>query len=205
MKKARLIASYLPQFHPTPENDSWWGKGFTEWTNVGKAPPLFDGHYQPRVPADLGYYDLRLREVQLEQSEMALSYGIESFCYWHYWFGNGRRLLQMPFDRHLADKNIKVGFCLAWANETWSGIWHGAGNKILMEQVYPGLQDLENHFNAILPALKDERYTKVDGKPLFMIYKPYLLHDPQLFVDVFQKLARENGFPGMFLVADYTY
>ncbi|MES2691028.1 MAG: glycoside hydrolase family 99-like domain-containing protein [Bacteroidota bacterium] len=204
MKKARLIASYLPQFHPIPENDAWWGKGFTEWTNVGKAEKLFKGHYQPRVPADLGYYDLRLPQVQIEQSELALDSGIESFCYWHYWFGNGRRILEMPFNRHVENKEIRIGFCLGWANESWSGIWHGAGNKILMEQLYPGKQDYIEHFKCILPALKDERYTKVKGKPLFMVYKPALIKDPQVFFETFTEQARQHGFDGMYFVAQTT-
>ncbi len=201
MKKARLIASYLPQFHPIPENNEWWGEGFTEWTNVGKAEKLFANHYQPRVPADLGYYDLRLKEVHVAQSEMALQYGVESFCYWHYWFGNGKRILEMPFNRHLNDEDIKIGFCLAWANETWSGIWHGAENRILVEQLYPGKQDYINHFNAILPALKDKRYTRIDGKLVFMVYKPDLIPDSAMFFETFNQLAKQHGLEGFYFIA----
>lgn len=201
MKKARLIASYLPQFHPIPENNAWWGEGFTEWTNVGKAERLFKNHYQPRVPADLGYYDLRLKEVHVAQSEMALQHGVESFCYWHYWFGNGKRILEMPFNRHLNDKDIKIGFCLAWANETWSGIWHGAENRILVEQLYPGKEDYINHFNCILPALKDERYTRINGKPVFMVYKPDLIPDTGLFIETFNHMAKQHGLEGFYFIA----
>ena len=129
MHQMRAIAFYLPQFHPIPENDKWWSKGFTEWTNVGKAKPLFRGHYQPKVPADLGYYDLRLSDVREAQAKMASEYGIEGFCYWHYWFGNGRQLLERPFNEVLASGKPNFPFCLAWANESWRGFFHGLKTK----------------------------------------------------------------------------
>ncbi|MHC4639834.1 MAG: glycoside hydrolase family 99-like domain-containing protein, partial [Planctomycetota bacterium] len=135
-RKVRLITFYLPQYHPIPENDQWWGKGFTEWTNVTKARALFHGHYQPRIPADLGYYDLRDPEVRADQAEMAREHGIEGFCYWHYWFA-GKRLLEQPFNEVLRSGEPNFPFCLAWANQTWTGIWHGAPNRILIEQTYP--------------------------------------------------------------------
>ena len=159
-KKARVIAFYLPQYHPIPENDKWWGKGFTEWTNVGRAKPLFRGHYQPRVPADLGYYDLRLPEVREAQAELAREAGIEGFCYWHYWFGNGKRLLERPFNEVLASGKPDFPFCLAWANESWKGFLHGVkGHNTLIEQNYFGADDYETHFREILPAFLDHRYT----------------------------------------------
>ena len=146
---ARVIAIYLPQFHPIPENDLWWGKGFTEWTNVGKARPLFRGHYQPRVPTDLGYYDLRVPETRKAQADMARDAGIEGFMYWHYWFGNGKRLIERPFNEVVASGEPDFPFCLAWANETWKGFNHGLKNRnVLIEQIYPGDQDIINHFNC---------------------------------------------------------
>jgi len=199
---ARILAYYLPQFHPIPENDEWWGKGFTEWTNVGKAKKYFRWHYQPRVPADLGYYDLRVPETRLAQADMARKYGIEGFCYWHYWFGNGKRLLERPFNEVLESGEPDFPFCLAWANETWKGFNHGLINRnILIEQKYPGVEDYIAHFNAILPALKDKRYIKVDGKPLFVIYIYNDLPDAKEFTDLWQKLAKENGLNGIYFVA----
>ena len=166
----RPIALYLPQFHPIPENDEWWGKGFTEWTNTAKAKPLFRGHYQPHAPADLGFYDLRVPETRIAQAEMAKEYGIEAFCYYHYWFA-GKRVLERPFAEVLESGKPDFPFCLCWANETWTGIWHGAPNKVLIEQTYPGYDDHRNHFDFLLKAFTDRRYVTVDGKPLFLIFK----------------------------------
>lgn len=200
-KKARVLALYLPQFHPIPENDEWWGKGFTEWTNVGKAKKYFHNHYQPRVPADLGYYDLRIPEVRKAQADMAREYGVEGFIYWHYWFGNGKRLLERPFNEVLENGEPDFPFALAWANETWKGFAHGLNNRnTLIQQFYLGEEDYTNHFYEILPAFKDKRYIMVDGKPFFMIYKP--LADPQVkvFINVWRKLAIENGLKGIHFV-----
>ena len=170
MSKSRIIAYYLPQFHPIPENDLWWGKGFTEWTNVGKSKPLFKGHDQPKLPADLGYYDLRIPEVREEQAKMAKFYGIEGFCYWHYWFGNGERLLDRVFKEVLESGKPDFGFCLAWANASWGGLPYGDKyERLLKEQIYPGIEDYTNHFYEVLPAFKDSRYLKVDNKPIFTI------------------------------------
>ena len=198
--KARLIAFYLPQFHPIPENDAWWGKGFTEWTNVAKAKPLFPGHYQPRLPADLGFYDLRVPEVREAQAELARAHGIEGFCYWHYWFGRGRRLLERPFEEVLRSGKPDFPFCLGWANETWSGIWHGAPNRILIEQTYSGVKDYEQHFEAMLPAFKDKRHIIVAGKLLFVVYKPEHIPDPVEFVGVWNRLAVASGLEGFYFV-----
>jgi hypothetical protein len=200
-KKARVIAFYLPQFHPIPENDEWWGKGFTEWTNVGKAKKLFRNHYQPRVPADLGYYDLRVPETRKAQADMAREYGVEGFCYWHYWFGNGKRLIERPFNEVLSSGEPDFPFCLAWANDTWKGFAHGLTNRnVLIEQLYPGIDDYTAHFYEVLCAFKDKRYIKVDGKPLFMIYKPLANEEIKLFIKTWQRLANENGLSEIYFV-----
>ena len=152
--KIRVLAFYLPQFHPIPENDKWYGKGFTEWTNVGKAKPLFRGHYQPRVPADLGYYDLRVPETRQAQADMAREYGVEAFCYWHYWFGNGRRLLERPFNEVLESGKPDFPFCLAWAHHSWRGIYNGVKTiESLIDQTYGGLSDYERHFYDVLRSM----------------------------------------------------
>lgn len=201
-KNARVLALYLPQYHPIPENDKWYGKGFTEWTNVGKAKPLFRGHYQPQVPADLGYYDLRLPEVREAQADLAREYGIEGFCYWHYWFGKGRRLLERPFNEVLASGRPDFPFCLAWANHSWHGIYLGLKSKEpVIEQTYNGIEDYEQHFYDVLPAFKDKRYVKVDGKPFFLVFSPREIPNPKEFIDCWQVLARQNGFPGIHFVA----
>lgn len=199
---ARVIAYHLPQFHPIPENDEWWGNGFTEWTNTAKARPLFKGHYQPHIPSDLGYYDLRLPETRDAQAAMARKYGIEGFCYYHYWFG-GRRLLERPFNEVLASGEPDFPFCLCWANQTWTGIWHGTPNRVLIEQTYPGMEDHRRHFDTLLPAFCDKRYLKVDGKPLFMVYNLDELPDSPRVLEFWRGLAAKAGFPGLFLVAEH--
>jgi hypothetical protein len=196
------IAFYLPQYHPIPENDEWWGKGFTEWTNVTKAKPLFKGHWQPRLPADLGFYDLRVEASRIAQAELAKAYGIYGFAYWHYWFGNGKQLLERPIEDVVASSKPDFPFCLAWANETWSGTWHGlSNNKILIEQQYPGEVDFYDHFYKILPVLKDPRYIKVNGKCLFIIYRVNKVPDLKSFTSVWRKLAEDNGLSGFHFVA----
>ena len=197
---ARLVAFYLPQFHPIPENDQWWGRGFTEWTNVAKARPLFRGHYQPRLPADLGFYDLRIPEVREAQAELARNAGIEGFCYYHYWFA-GKRLLERPFNEVVASGKPDFPFCLCWANQTWSGVWHGAPSRILMEQTYPGPQDWKDHFAALRDAFLDKRYLRVDGRPIFVIFRPNELPNVGAFIHEWQRLAIESGLPGIHFVA----
>ena len=201
MASIRTIAFYLPQFHPIPENDEWWGKGFTEWTNVVKAKPLFNGHYQPKLPSELGFYDLRVPEVREQQAALAREYGIEGFCYWHYWFGNGRRILERTFNEVLDSGKPDFPFCLAWANETWTGIWHGLNNEVLMEQTYPGKEDYIVHFNFLIKAFKDKRYILVDNKPLFLVYRPEAITDLKLFVSTFREQALLHGLEGIYLVA----
>lgn len=202
--KPQIIAFYLPQFHPFKENDEWWGKGFTEWTNVGKAKPLFRGHNQPRVPTELGYYDLRMPEVREAQAQMARDAGVTAFCYWHYWFGNGRRLLADIFDAVLNSGKPDFPFCLGWANHSWyAKNWNSDGtttNKLLIEQTYPGIEDEKMHFAFLLKAFKDPRYVKVDGKPLLFIFDP--VHIPDEYLQNFKKWTKEAGFPGLFLVAN---
>ena len=201
--KARVIAYYLPQFHPIPENDEAWGKGFTEWTNVAKAKPLFRGHYQPRIPADLGFYDLRMPEVREQQAEMAREAGIEGFCYWHYWFGGGKMLLERPFKEVLESGKPDFPFCLAWANHDWTtGTWqNGGGTNMIAKQQYLGDDDYITHFNYVLPAFRDHRYITVDGKPLFVIYDPYKVPDITHFIQLWRKLSEQNGLPGIYFVA----
>lgn len=202
--KPRIIAFYLPQYHPFKENDEWWGKGFTEWTNVGKAKPLFKGHNQPRVPTELGYYDLRLPIIREQQAQMARDAGVTAFCYWHYWFGNEKRLIPEVFDEVLESGKPDFPFCLGWANHSWfAKDWNSDGTitkKLLMEQTYPGVEDARMHFAFLLKAFKDKRYVKVEGKPLLYIFAPHDL--PQEYVAYFKKWTAEAGFPGLYLVAN---
>jgi hypothetical protein len=198
-RRARLIAFYLPQFHPIPENDEWWGKGFTEWTNLAKARPLYQNHYQPHVPGELGFYDLRLSETRVEQARLAAEHGIEGFCYWHYWFA-GKRLLERPFNEVLDSGQPALPFCLGWANDTWSGIWHGCPDRILVEQTYPGKKEEELHFHALVRAFFDKRYITVFGKPVFLIYKPYKLPEPKRFLEHWQELSIKAGLRGIYFV-----
>jgi lipopolysaccharide biosynthesis protein len=200
--RVRVIAYYLPQFHPIPENDQWWGAGFTEWTNVTKARPHFRGHHQPNLPADLGFYDLRVPETRAAQAEMARQYGVEGFCYWHYWFA-GERLLQRPFEEVLASGQPNFPFCLGWANETWSaGMWKsGDGKKIIKEQTYPGREDYDRHFDYLLSAFHDPRYLRVDGKPILVIYRPLKIPECRIWLDYLRELADKNGLPGLHLIA----
>lgn len=201
--KARAVAFYLPQFHPIPENNAWWGKGFTEWTNTAKAQAMFRGHYQPHVPADLGFYDLRVPEARVQQADLARSFGIEAFCYYHYWFA-GRRILERPFDEVLASGQPDFPFCLCWANETWTGIWHGAPKRILIEQTYPGPEDHKRHFQSLLPAFRDHRYLRVGGVPAFVVYKPHEVWEPRAFIDQWKVMAKQAGLGGLHIVGYET-
>lgn len=199
--KARVIAFYLPQFHPIPENDQWWGKGFTEWTNVTRAKPLFPGHQQPNLPSDLGYYDLRVPEVRIAQADMAASYGVEGFCYWHYWFA-GRRLLQRPFEEVLSSGAPDFPFCLGWANESWTGVWNNDPRRMLIEQTYPGEADDRSHFDYLLKAFSDHRYIMVDEKPLVFIYKPLKLIDAKQRLDRWREWAHQAGLKGLYILGN---
>ena len=200
--KNRTIAYYLPQFYPTPENDEWWEPGFTEWTNVTRAKPLYKGHYQPRLPKDLGFYDLRVPEVREKQAEMARSAGIEGFCYWHYWFA-GRRLLDRVFTEVLESGKPDYPFCLCWANHSWEAkTWNpNIPNRMLIEQTYNGVKDYEAHFYAMLPAFKDKRYMKINGKLIFGIFNPRQFPDFGLFSKTWNCLALKNNLKGFHFFA----
>lgn len=203
--KARVIAMYLPQYHPIPENDRSWGAGFTEWRNVVQAKPLFKGHYQPKLPADLGFYDLRVPETRQAQADMAREAGIEGFMYWHYWLGNGRMLLERPFQEVLASGKPDFPFCLGWANHSWTTKTWTKGSvlskdSMIMEQLYPGAEDYINHFNYVLPAFKDKRYITVDGKPIFVVFDPLAMPDISGFIDLWHRLAIEAGLKGIHFV-----
>ncbi len=195
--KARVIALYLPQYHPIPENDKWWGPGFTEWNNVVKARPLFRGHYQPRIPADLGFYDLRLPEVREQQASLAREAGIEGFCYYHYWFGNGKQLLERPFNEVLQSGKPDFPFCLCWANHDWTSKTWKKGSSLrrdsMIMKMHYDFDDHIEHFKSLLPAFRDPRYIRVDGKPLFGIWAPRKFPDIECFIDLWRKMARENG------------
>ncbi len=196
---ARVIAFYLPQFHPTKENDDWWGPGFTEWTNVASAKPLFRGHKQPVIPGDLGFYDLRLPETRAAQAELALQYGIEGFCYWHYWFA-GRRLLDRPFNEVLESGSPDFPFCLGWANHSWSGVWKNEPNRSLIEQTYPGREDDFEHFKYLLKCFKDPRYIRVDNKPVLVIDNPNHMPDAKTRFDFWRDLAAKEGLDGLYIL-----
>ncbi|GHA49322.1 hypothetical protein GCM10007103_32670 [Salinimicrobium marinum] len=205
-KKIKFLAYYLPQYHPIPENDEWWGKGFTEWTNVTKAKSLFRGHKQPNLPADLGFYDLRVPQVQIEQALLAKKNGIDGFIYYQYWFGNGKMLLGLPAERMLQNKDIDIPFCFCWANETWKGIWHGIDDpKVLIEQKYEGEEGYIRYFDYLLPFFKDDRYLKVDNKPMFHILRIEDIPNLQLFIKIFNSLAVQAGFDGIYFISTLVY
>ncbi|QEC70268.1 glycosyl hydrolase [Panacibacter ginsenosidivorans] len=187
----RAIAIYLPQFHPIPENDAWWGKGFTEWTNVTKAKPLFEGHYQPHLPADLGFYDLRIAAVREAQAKLAAAHGIYGFCYYHYWF-NGKQLLERPFKEVFESGRPDFPFMLCWANENWTRVWDGGDKEILMQQEHSAADDIK-HIQTLLPYFKDKRYIKVNGKPVLAIYRSALLPDIKNTLLLWRKEAAKEG------------
>jgi lipopolysaccharide biosynthesis protein len=182
--KPKLIAYFLPQFHPTPENDLWWGKGFTEWTNVTKARALFEGHYQPHLPADLGFYDLRLKETRHEQIKLAKQYGIDGFCYHYYWF-SGERILNRPIDDMYADKESDMPYCFCWANENWTRRWDAAEHEVLLAQKYLPDDDI-NFIKQMVKFFQDPRYIKVDGAPILIVYRPQHLPDSKKTIKIYQ-------------------
>ena len=198
-----VVAFYLPQFHPIPENDAWWGRGFTEWTNVLQGKPLFPGHYQPHLPGELGCYDLRLDGVMARQAEMARRAGLGGFCFWHYWF-EGRLLLERPLQRFL-EAGPDFPFCLAWANESWSRSWDGHEQETLLPQTYGGAADDRRHFEWLLPFFADRRHLKVDGRPLFLVYRPFHKRDMQRTLDRWHTMAEKAGVPRPYFVSVSTH
>ena len=196
--RARLVAFHLPQFHPIPENDAWWGPGFTEWTNVAQCRPHFPGHDQPRFPTDLGYYDLRVPEVRQKQANLARAHGIEAFCYWHYWF-HGQRPLHRPIDEMLLSGSPDFSFCLAWANETWSRRWLGEERDILIRQTYSEVDDVA-HAKWLAPVLADKRCLRVHGRPVLLVYRPGDLPQPQRTVDTIRAACGDAGLLNPFLL-----
>ena len=191
----KTIAFYLPQFHPIPENDKWWGKGFTEWYNVRKARALFEGHRQPQIPGELGYYDLRDNETRHKQETLARKYGIDAFCYYHYWF-NGKQLLETPLAKLLNDRDCTMPFCLCWANENWSRAWDGKDREILMEQTYSP-EDHQRHAEHLCDLFKDNRYLKSKNKPIFIIYRVGMIPDAAAFIQILNETAKKTGFDGV--------
>lgn len=199
----RLIAFYLTQFHPIPENDNWWGKGFTEWTNVTKAVPQFKGHHQPHLPSDLGFYDLRLRESRHHQIALAKSYGIHGFCYYYYWF-SGHRLLERPLDDMLADPDSDMPFCLCWANENWTRRWDAADHEVLIAQRYLPDDDLE-FIKSLEPFLRDSRYIRVGGAPLVIVYRPQHMPDVARSLATWRSYCKTVGIGPLHLACALTH
>ena len=204
--QTKVIAFYLPQYHAIPENDKAWGEGFTEWTNVKKAVPYFKGHYQPRVPLNHNYYNLLNPEAQEWQSDLAQKYNVFGFCYYHYWVKDGKMLLEKPAENMLANENITEPFCFCWANENWSKTWTGNDEDLIAVQDYGGQEDWKKHFNYLVNFFRDERYITLDGKPVFIIYKPELMPDFKGMVSYFKSAAIEAGFPGLEVMVQFpTY
>ncbi len=203
MKNPQVLAINLPQFHPNDENNEWWGQGFTEWTNVAKAKPLFKGHYQPQLPTDLGFYDMRLAETLEEQAKLAKEYNIDGFCYYHYWF-SGKRLLKEPIDLVLESKAPDFPFCYFWANESWSRRWMGEEKEVLIRQEYSEDDD-RAHANWLINSFKDSRYIKINGRPMFLIYKPFDLPNPQRTFAIFEEVCKANGVLKPFFVASNSH
>jgi hypothetical protein len=201
IKKIRFIAYYLPQFHPIKENSEWWGKGFTEWRNVAKAKPLFPGHQQPVIPGDLGFYDLRVDETRIEQAELAKEAGIEGFCYYNYYY-SGRLLLEKPLELTLSSNKPDFPFCICWANHDWSMHWAGRSSELLVKQEYGDEDGITEHYNYLRQFFIDKRYIKIEKKPIFSVFKPGDIPNIEEYISVFNRLAIQDGFDGLYFIAN---
>ncbi|RWC14094.1 MAG: glycosyl hydrolase [Mesorhizobium sp.] len=198
---AKLIAFYLPQYHRIPENSEWWGNGFTEWTNVARAKPNFEGHHQPHIPRDLGYYDLSHPDTMREQAELAKLYGVHGFCFYHYWF-SGRRVLEKPVNNFL-NSDIEINFCLCWANENWTRTWDGNSKSILLEQLYAD-GDAEAFIDSLIDSFRDRRYINISGEPLLVVYRAKDIPDPKRWFKIWRERVQDRGFPGLHIaVVDF--
>lgn len=192
----KIISFYLPQFHSIPENDEWWGKGFTEWVNVKKARPLFEGHEQPKVPLAQNYYNLLDKDVMRWQAKIAKDYGIYGFCFYHYWF-DGHLLLEKPLENYLSDQTIDFPYCICWANENWTNLWVSDKRKVLIAQTYGGVDEWKKHYNYLKKFFKDKRYIRINNKPLLVIYKPDLIPRIREMLELYTNLAMQDGFEGI--------
>lgn len=201
MEKPKIIAFHLPQYHTFQENDEWWGKGFTDWTNVRKAKPLYKGHYQPRVPLNQNYYNMLDYQTRKWQAETAQKYGVYGFCYYHYWF-NGKLLMEKPVELLLNEPEISLPFCFCWANEPWSRAWDGSEKEIIMPQYYGGKIDWLNHINYLIPFFKDERYIKKDNKPVFVIYRSNSIDNVDEMIRYWNEECIKAGFAGVYIVEE---
>lgn len=204
-RRVKLIAMYFPQFHAIPENDAWWGRGFTDWNNVRPAVPQFEGHYQPRVPLNGNYYDLSKIDTIRWQVDLAKRHGVYGFCHYHYWF-DGKQMLETPTNLWMENKDINFPFCLSWANETWSRRWDGRDHHILIQQTHPPTKDSwKKHFDYLIKAWSDPRAIKVDGKPVFIIYRPHRVEQIDQMLDYWRGLAQQAGLPGLYIMAQKQY
>lgn len=203
MQKIKPIAFYLPQYHPIPENDAWWGKGFTEWANVSRSKPQFKRHNQPRIPTDMGFYDLRIKEVRTEQASLAKAYGLYGFMYYHYWF-KGKQLLERPVKEILETGEPDFPFCLCWANETWSRRWLGEEKEVLLHQEYSP-EDDKRHGIWLAKAFADPRYIKVNGRPLFAIYRPTDFPDPKATIERIKETVVKQGLPEPYIIGSNSH
>jgi len=199
-REVKLIATYFTQLHQIPENDMWWGEGFTDWINVKKAKPLFKGHYQPRVPLNRNYYDQSEISILRSQIDLARKYGVFGFCHYHYWF-DGKQLLETPTNIMLDNPDLDFPFCLSWANETWSRQWDGLDHDILIQQTHPPtIESWKKHFDYLIRAWKDKRAIKIDGKPVFIIYRPKRIHRLNEMIKYWRELAVKEGLKGLYII-----